>query len=79
MLAARPLRAATGRTAVDGGVAALVTLLRLGTIALEGRFAGIAAVGPRRVEILVTPAGLLAGLSAITAASHPMGRLGPAA
>jgi hypothetical protein len=53
VLAARPLRAAAGRTAVDGSVAALVALLRLGAILFEGRFAGIAAVSPCRVEILI--------------------------
>ena len=53
VLAARPLRAATGRAAVDGGVAALVPLLRLGAIAFEGLFAGIAAALPRRIELLV--------------------------
>src|SRR5215212_1148020 len=53
VLAARPLRAAAGRAAVDGLVAALVPLLRLGTILFEGRFAGVAAVSARRVEVLV--------------------------
>src|SRR5215217_35315 len=53
VLAACPLRAAAGRAAVDGGVAALVALLRLRTIVLERRLAGIPAVSPRRVELLV--------------------------
>jgi hypothetical protein len=53
VLAACPLRAAAGRATVDGGVSALVPLLRLGAITFEGRRAGIAAVSARRVEFLV--------------------------
>src|SRR5215217_4467188 len=53
VLAARPLGAATGGAAVDGIVAALVALLRLGAVALVGRLAGIAAMGARRVDVLV--------------------------
>jgi hypothetical protein len=53
MLTARPLRATAGRTAVDGVIPALIPLLRLWAIALEGRLSGIAAVGARRVKVLI--------------------------
>src|SRR5215207_10753153 len=53
VLTAGPLRAASGGAAVYGVVAALVALLRLGAIAFVGRLAGITAMGPRRVDVLV--------------------------
>ena len=67
MLAACSLRAAAGRAAVDGSVAALVALLRLGAIVLEGRFAGIAAVSARRVDVLLVSGAKTALLAPLAA------------